>query len=115
MSEFDNQEHHEAVVEPHVAVVEPHVEPQPTSHQTPVPTPTPVPTTHPVVVDPVEVVPATPVSYKGTPEAGLQRIRAGITLLETHSAARVAGSLISDALQELEIGYSVLLGNHPVD
>lgn len=100
MSEVDNQEQHEAVV---------------ANEPAPVVEPVTDPVSSPNAMDPVEEVPATQRAFKGSPEAGLQRIKAAIALLETHSAAKVAGSLISQALYELEVGYSVLLEHHPTN
>lgn len=63
-------------------------------------------------IERIEAVPAVPAKFKGTPEAGLQRIAQAIRVLQSHSAARVGGGLIGEALELLEQGYGVLMGHH---
>lgn len=65
-------------------------------------------------LDPVEVQPAVPQRLIGSPEAGMQRIRAAINLLGTHSAAPVPGSIIGDAMLLLEDALSILLEHHGI-
>lgn len=41
-------------------------------------------------------------------KAGLEKIRAAIKLIETHSAARIGRSILFDALELLEEAYDII-------
>jgi membrane protein involved in colicin uptake len=62
---------------------------------------------------PSRAVPPETAPVKGTERAGLERIREAITLISTHSAASIGGSMLSEALKLLEQGYDILGGNKP--
>ena len=81
------------------------------SEPIPEPTPTPEPSPEPEIIS--GPPPADPSTYEvekadprqATAEEALENLRAGTETLKTHSAAKIPGSLIHDAVIPLEKAY----------